>query len=131
MDVHAAKTSYDRCREAKGFFAAFYDDFFQADPAAHKLFARTDFVRQHQLLQHAIALLLLFPNQPDGDSSLLARVVERHSRRDLDIDPSHYGPFIDSLVRTVARFDPESSPAVERAWRDALAKGVAYMKAGY
>jgi hemoglobin-like flavoprotein len=129
--VATARASYERCREAEGFFPAFYEEFFRADPDARKMFARTDFQRQHQLLRHAIGLLLLFPNQPDRDPNPLARVAERHSRRDLDIKPERYGPFVDSWIRTVAKFDPEFHPSVERAWREALAQGVAYMMASY
>lgn len=135
MDVRdaaaTARASYDRCREAEGFFPSFYEEFFRTDPAAKPLFAKTDFVRQHQLLRHAIGLLLLFPNQGQNEPNLLARVAERHSRRDLNIDPARYGPFVDSLIKTVERFDPQYTPAVGRAWREALAGGVAYMMAGY
>jgi len=55
----------------------------------------------------------------------------RHSRRDLDIPPALYAPFIESLIATVQRNDPEFSSAVERAWRETLAPGVAYMQARY
>ena len=135
MDVKAAaaiaKSSYDRCREVEGFFDSFYEEFFTADPAARPLFAKTDFERQHQLLRHAIGLLLLVPNQPSDQPNLLARLAEGHSRRGLNIAPARYGPFIDSLMKTVARYDTQFNPSVERAWREALAPGVAYMMAGY
>lgn len=135
MDVKtaaaSARASYDRCREAEGFFESFYETFFQADPEARQMFARTDFMRQHQLLRHAIGLLLLVPNQPTDNPNLLTRVAERHSRRDLNIDPARYGPFVDSLVKTVAGFDPQFNPAVERAWREAMAPGIAFMMASY
>lgn len=129
--MRLAKASYERCCAAPRFFRAFYDDFFVRCPAAQPRFAATDFERQTKLLQHAFGLLLIFPNQPRTEPSLLTRVAERHSRRDLDIPPALYGPFIDSLMATVARYDAEFSPAIERAWRETLAPGVAYMQATY
>ncbi|HEV2671870.1 MAG TPA: globin [Gemmatimonadales bacterium] len=55
-------------------------------------------------------------------------MAERHSRRDLNIDPSLYRPFIDTLIKTVKRFDADCTPAVEAAWRATVAPGVEYMK---
>ncbi len=80
------------------------------------------------MLRHAFGLLLSFPAQPDGEPTILSRVAERHSRRDLDVDPALYPLFIDSLIDTVKQYDREFTPAVERAWRTAVARGVEYMQ---
>jgi hemoglobin-like flavoprotein len=130
-EATVAKASYARCRAKPDFFAAFYRNFFAACPQAAPLFGRTDFERQHKLLRHAFGLLLLFPGQGDTEPDLLARIAERHSRRDLNIDPALYGPFVDSLIVTVRQHDPQFAPAVERAWRRTVALGVAYMQARY
>ena len=129
--MRVAKASYERCCTDPGFLRAFYDDFFARCPEAKPRFARTDFERQNKLLRHAFGLLLIFPNQARTEPSVLTRVAERHSRRDLDIPPALYAPFIESLIATVQRNDPEFSSAVERAWRETLAPGVAYMQARY
>jgi hemoglobin-like flavoprotein len=126
-----ARASYERCSVAPNFLAAFYARFFELRPEAQPLFAQTAFERQHKLLRHAIGLLLSFPGQQESDPNILARVAERHSRRELGIDPSHYAPFLESLIDTVRRYDPQCTPAVEQAWRVALAPGVAYMQSRY
>ena len=95
------------------------------------MFARTDFERQHKLLRHAFGLLLNFPKQPPREPTILARVTERHSRRDLGVDPSLYAPFIDALIDTVRHCDPDFTPALEDAWRKTVRKGVEYMQAKY
>lgn len=123
-----ARSSYDRCCEATDFLPAFYRNFLAACPEAVPRFAHTDFERQNKLLRHAISLLLIFPNQPVNEPALLARVAERHSRRDLNIPPALYRPFIDALIDTVKQFDREYTPAVEAAWRATVAPGVEYMK---
>lgn len=124
-----AKASYDRCCKAPDFLQAFYRNFLTACPEAAPRFAHTDFDQQIKLLRHAIGLLLIFPTQPIKEPTLLARVAERHSRRDLDIDPALYRPFIDALITTVKQFDGACTPAVEAAWRETVAPGVEYMKA--
>jgi hemoglobin-like flavoprotein len=124
-----AKASYDRCCQAPDFLQTFYRSFLAACPEAVPLFVHTDFERQNKLLRHAVGLLLIFPNQPAKEPTLLSRVAERHSRRDLNIAPALYRPFIDSLIDTVRHFDREFTPAVEEAWRETVAPGVEYMKA--
>jgi hemoglobin-like flavoprotein len=128
----AARASYDRCCASPDFIPTFYHLFFTACPAAEPRFAETDFFRQHQLLRHALRLLLLYPNRPEAEGhDLLRRVAERHSRRDLDIPASLYPPFVESLMETVARFDPQWSPEIEAAWRSTIKGGVDYMIARY
>ncbi|HEV2671881.1 MAG TPA: globin [Gemmatimonadales bacterium] len=124
----AAKASYDRCCQVPDFLQAFYRNFLAACPEAVPRFAGTKFDQQTKLLRHAIGLLLIFPKQPAREPTLLARVAERHSRRDLNIDPALYRPFIDALIDTVKQFDRECTPAVEAAWRATVAPGVEYMK---
>lgn len=125
--VAVAKASYQRCCAVADFFACFYRNFFHACPAAAPRFAATDFERQNKLLQHAIGLLLSFPGQAAGDPPLLRRVAKRHSRRDLDIPPEMYPPFVDALIQTVREHDPEFGADTEAAWRRSIAPGVQYM----
>jgi len=126
-----AKESYERCCAHSEFLHEFYTTFLKNCPEAEPMFANSDFDRQTRLLQHAIGLLLLFPAQGAGAPNLLERVAERHSRRDLDIAPRLYDPFVDSLIETARRHDPRFGPEVEAAWRDTLAEGIAYMKSKY
>lgn len=126
-----ARESYQRCIEAPGFFAAFYARFFEVRPEAKALFAQTEFTKQHKLLRHAIGLLLAYPGEREGEPNILSRLAERHSRRDLAIEPSFYGPFLESLIDTVRGHDPSFTPAIEQAWRTTLAKGLAYMQSCY
>ena len=126
-----AKASYDRCSASPDFISAFYARFFELRPEAKQLFAKTDFEKQHKLLRHAIGLLINFPGQPETEPNILAWAARRHSRRELGIDGSHYPPFLESLIDTVRRFDPEFTPAIEAAWRATLAPGFAYMQSKY
>lgn len=123
-----AKASYQRCQEIPRFFEAFYERFFEACPAARPMFAKTDFSRQHKLLQHAIGLLLAYDEQQAGGPNLLSRVAARHGRTDLKIDPSHYDVFVETLIQTACAVDPQFTADTQVAWREATARGVAYMK---
>lgn len=122
--VLAAEDSYRRCSGDR-FFQAFYRRLLASDPSIPPKFAATDFDRQSRLLQHGIGLLLIFGKRPNP--TLLARIAERHASHDLDIAPALYANFIESLLATVREFDPKCTPAVEDAWRAALAPGIAFM----
>ena len=126
-----AKASFERCCEAPVFFQTFYKKFLEACPEARPMFANTDFERQHRLLQHAVSMLLIFPNQPRAEPTILTRLAERHGRRDLNVHPSHYRPFVDSLIATVREFDADFDRDVEAAWRNTIALGVEYMQSRY
>ena len=126
-----ARASYERSCARSDFFQAFYRRLFEVRPEVKPFFANTDFERLHKLLRHAIGLLLIFPAQRETEPTILARVAERHSRRDLGIDPSYYPSFLEALIDTVKRCDPEFTPTVEQAWRTTLAKGFAYLQSKY
>ncbi len=126
--VALARASYDRCQQAPEFFEAFYARFFEESPSVRPMFATTNFERQRKLLRHAIGLLLSYHHQSADEPNILTRVADRHGRSDLKIDPALYPDFVSSLVRTVAVLDPEFSPQVEAAWREATAEGIAYMQ---
>ena len=126
--VRIAEESLRRCgREA--FFHSFYQRLLASDPSIPLKFARTDFDNQNKLLLHGLGLLLVYAKH--DNPALLDRIAERHGRNDLDIAPSLYPLFVDSLVATVHEHDPEASAEVERAWRLTLAPGIAFMTARY
>jgi hemoglobin-like flavoprotein len=129
--VAIARASYDRCCTAPQFFDVFYEHFFAACPTAPPMFSKTDFKRQHRLLQHAIGLLLTFNHQATTEPNVLTRVADRHGRGDLAVDPGFYPGFLESLIQTAREFDPEFSPEVDQAWREATAPGLAYMRSKY
>src|SRR6478736_49869 len=106
------KASHDRCCQAPDFLQTFYRNFLAACPEAVPRFAGTDFDTQTRLLRHAIGLLLIFPNQPNKEPNVMSRLAERHSRRDLNIEPALYDPFVSALLATVKHFDGNFSPTV-------------------
>ncbi len=126
--VQIAEESYRRCGH-EAFFHSFYRRLLGSDESIRSKFARTDFERQNKLLQHGLGLLFIYAKR--GNPSLLERIATRHGPGDVDVAPSLYPLFVDSLVATVKEFDTLCSPEVEQAWRQALAPGIAFMCAHY
>jgi len=128
--LSVARASYQRCLVYPRF-PDFYKHFLSVCPEVAPMFAGTDFDHQQKLLRHALGALLAFGGQRGGEPNVLSRIAERHSRRDLDVDPSFYDSFVDSIVLSVEEFDPEYSPEVGQSWREAVRDGIDYMKASY
>lgn len=128
--VHAiAQQSYSRCLGFPGFLPRVYDLLLESDPAIPPYFAQTEFPRQHKLLQHGLGLLLSFGKSPEP--ALLDRIAARHSKVGLDVRPSMYPLFVESLLGAVREFDPRFDEATEAAWREALRPGLEYMGSRY
>jgi hemoglobin-like flavoprotein len=126
--VQLAEESYRRCAN-EAFFQAFYKRFVDSDPAIPPKFARTDFQRQHKLLQHGIGLLFVYARR--RNPVILDRISDRHGPADLNIEPRLYTFFGDSLLATVEAFDPQYTPEIGQAWRDAIEPGIRFMTARF
>lgn len=128
QQVLIAEESYRRV-QGDPFFQAFYRRLLETEAPIHAKFAHTDFERQNKLLQHGVGLLFIFAKRPNP--TLLARIAERHSSRDLDIPPALYPHFVESLVATVREHDAGCTEEVEAAWRAAVEPGIAFMRRHY
>lgn len=124
--IQVAEESLRRCA-SEAFFQAFYKRLLQSDAATRAKFAQTDFERQNKLLQHGLGLLFAFAKR--RNPALLERIAARHAVDDLDIAPRYYAHFTESLVAAVREFDPACTKAVEEAWLQAMAPGIAFMAA--
>lgn len=122
-----AQQSYERCLLAPDFFAYLYEQLLASDPRIPPMFAKTEFPKQHRLLQHGLGLLLIYARRADDE--LLERIAARHSSRGLNVEPGMYEHFVDSLLAAVRNADPQCNGAVEEAWREALRPGLAFMAA--
>ena len=105
----------------------FYERFVDTDERIRRMFGKTDFVLQRQMLQHGILMILNFANGDAIGSLALKRLGHRHSK-DLGVAPEMYKTFIDCLTQAAAELDPQWSPRLERAWRQDLEVGIAEMQ---
>jgi hemoglobin-like flavoprotein len=126
--VEVAEASYHRCH-SDAFFRSFYQRLLASDARIPPMFERTDFTKQTKLLQHSIGLLFVFAKR--GNPAILERIAGRHGRAEVNVPADMYPLWVDSLVDTVREYDARCSPAVEQAWRQAVAPGIAYLISRY
>ena len=127
--VKLVEESYARCFESPGFLDTFYQHLLESSPAIPPMFSQTDFERQHKVLQHGLGVLLIYAKRENP--ALLQRIADRHNRDDVDVDPSLYPFFVESLLSAVRKHDSQADPDLEEAWRAVLAPGIEFMKDQY
>jgi len=123
--------SYGRCVLRPEFFKRFYDIFLASHPAIRPMFAQTDFQSQMGLLKQGLNMALMYGQGMPFSVSVINRIRESHKREKLNIPPALYVYWQDSLMKTVAEFDPQFTPELEAQWRESLKPSLDHIKAGY
>jgi hemoglobin-like flavoprotein len=128
VDSYARVGAKDR--ETSGFFDAFYSEFVNSSPEVATKFRGTDMVRQREMLRVSLDHMVYFAIDKE-ETSEIARVAKVHSQAQTDIPEYLYELWLESLLKTVSKFDPQYSPVIESAWREALGPAIGYMQGHY
>ncbi len=126
-----ANDSFGRCCNSDGFFDSFYSILRASNPDIARMFARTDFTKQNELLRVGLDLMLMYDHDNDAANQIMAKIRMSHSRHRLDVKPEFYHNWIDSLMVACEKHDANFTSDIENAWREVLAKGIDYIKSGY
>lgn len=87
---------------------------------------------QKKVLRDSLFLMLSAAGTTVGYAHVqLEKLAKRHSHNDLGIKPEWYALWLDTLLQTVAEFDPDYSDAIDAAWRDSMKEGIELLAAGY
>lgn len=128
-DSDSVFQSYGRCCKDELFFVDFYDRFMGASEEIRAMFVDTDMKQQRHLLRNGIMQLILHARgMPD---SKLRALGESHSRTGYNIRPDMYAAWLDALLDTVRKHDPEYSEDVSAAWRRTLQPGIELIRGAY
>ena len=126
--------SYERVkhvnRNGKAFFDAFYDNFCAASPLVAEHFRHTDMKKQKKMLEKSFYSLFIF-YATNNANDYLRNIAERHCKAGENIPPDLYDIWLESLIKTVADFDPQFDVDIELSWRVVMAAGITYMKFKY
>ena len=126
--------SYERVKHikknTKTFFDAFYDNFSSASPEVARHFQNSDMQKQKKMLEKSFYSLFIF-YATNNANDYLKKIAEHHSKASNNIPPDLYDMWLESLIKTVAEYDPEFNLDVELAWRVVLSSGITYMKFKY
>lgn len=121
--------SYGRCCNRDEFFVDFYEYFMSSSEEIKKRFVNTDMAAQRHLLRNGV-LQLILTARGMSDRKLKA-LGESHSRTNYNIQPEWYSLWLDALMKTVRRHDPEYTKDLETAWKEVLTPGIELIRGAY
>lgn len=121
--------SYGRCCNDDRFFVDFYDQFMSSSEDIRTLFQDTDMSAQRHLLRNGIMQLVLHARGM-SDTKLQA-LGKSHSRTGYDIRPEWYGLWLQALLITLRKHDPEFDDSVSLAWQQAIGPGIEIIRGAY
>ena len=113
-----------------GFLDSFYLHFIESSPLVAEKFRNTDMAQQREMLRVSLDHMIYFAIDKE-ETSEMVRVAGVHSKSARDISPELYELWLDSLLMTVAQFDPDYDDEIDAAWRAAIAPSIEYMKKRY
>ncbi len=127
----AVEKSYDRVKDQPDFFDFFYHSLFSSHRAIFEMFKETNMESQKKALRDSIQYMLMLNAGSKIANRKFDQLAITHDRDHRNIKPALYKHWIDSLIRSVAAFDPEFSPLLEDKWRRAVAAGIHRMVSKY
>ena len=112
------------------FLQHFYDILFRKSSVIASMFKNTSMDSQKLLLKKSIAELLKFYEERQVNQHLL-KIGQIHAPDKMNITPEMYDLWLDTLMETIKKYDPEFMPKIELSWRVTLSPGITYMKFAY
>ena len=123
--------SYAACCLSPKFFDDFYDAFLASSSEIAAKFVNTNMAKQKQLLRDGISFMIMFSKGSAAGQAKVKRLGETHAQDRMDIKPQWYDLWVNALLKAVAKHDPKFTPALDRAWRTVLSKGIDSMRRQY
>jgi hemoglobin-like flavoprotein len=90
-----------------------------------------DMERQKRALASSLYVIVMALEGGGAATVYLDQVADRHSRRDLDIRPELYAPWLECLIRAVSEYDPLYDEVVEQVWRGVMSEAIQRMTDRY
>lgn len=116
--------SFGRCVLKKEFFSDFYNTFFASSPDIPPYFNKTNMTKQYELLREGLSFIILFDSGNTSGKLAIDRVGRLHDVDQVNVRPEHYKYWVDSLVKTVEKFDHRYTPEVGRVWEETAQKAI-------
>ncbi|MBX7151718.1 globin [bacterium] len=117
--------SYSRCAIRKKFFDDFYDIFMSRSPQIAYMFRKSDMEKQKKLLDKGVTMMIMFAGGNAIGKIALDHISKIH--RQLNVTEEYYDYWLDSLLQTLKKHDPQYNFKLERAWKEVMGAGIEYL----
>jgi len=130
-DISKVRLSYGRAISKRQFMERFYELFMSSSPIVARKLALTNIAKQQELLSQAVNMVILFPQGNKIARNALSRIRESHNRDGLDIKPTYYQFWIDSLITALSEHDPDFNDELDLAWRTVVREAIDFITEGH
>lgn len=118
VNADAVFQSYGRSCDKPVFFEDFYNNLLNKSPEVRAMFANTNMDSQRALVRGGVLWLIMHARgMPDTKIRMLG---ESHSKKKMNINPMYYSMWMDALIETLYKHDPDFNHDLEVCWRDTL-----------
>lgn len=107
-------------------FDIFYQNFKASDPAISKLFRDSEMEKQKEMLKQSLSMAIIFPQNNVVAKRAMAKLKLMHGPEGMNVEPSYYQYWLDSLISTLKVCDPYFDANLERMWREVMGKTIHY-----
>ena len=125
----AAFQSFGRCCKNEVFFEDFYTTFQATSEDIRRMFVNTNMAEQRRLLRAGVMWLLMYARGASGGK--LEHLAKTHNRDGYNVNPALYSLWVDALLETVRKHDPQYNVDLDRHWRDAVRPGIEIIQKGW
>ncbi len=131
-DIRKVKRSYSRCFIGdKNLIDGFYEIFLNSSPDIAVMFKNTDFHQQKLLLRQGINCMIMFTEGVFAGNFCLEEIKISHNKRHINIHPSYYPFWKNSLLATLEKYDPEFNDELRQLWHKTIDTGIKFIADGY
>lgn len=123
--------SFGRCTLKKDFFEDFYNDFINRSPEIKTMFTNTNMTKQRQLLKDGISYMIMFAKKSATGTAKMEQIAQLHDRQHFNVRPELYALWLDALLDTVKRHDPQYTPEIRKSWIATMNIGLDLFKKQY
>ena len=131
-DIRKIKRSYSRCFIGdKNLIDGFYEVFLDSHPDIATMFKNSDFKQQKLLLRQGINCMIMFTEGVFAGNFCLEEIKVSHNKKHLNIHPSYYPLWKDSLLTSLKKYDPQFDDELLALWNQTIDKGIKFISDGY
>ena len=124
--------SFNRSKGTANFANDFYTNLFFLNPKIKKYFEKTDFAHQEKALMMGLQYILDYLDHSNQNARVqVLRLSQTHSKNNMNIYPHDYYYWMDALVMTVKKHDPQWYDDLGFYWREVVFNPISFMISQY
>lgn len=129
-DIDVVLASFARCCAQPNFLDVFFKELMKSGEV-RTLLKHVSEPKQKKVLRLGICYIIMFVDGWSVGKFAMEYLAGTHGHRGMNINPNLYMLWVDALMFSVAKHDPEFTSESNQAWRMVISKGITKLKSEY